>query len=292
MTRIRFHIGAHKTATTHLQMTLAGCRLAPGTCYVPLKRLRRLLTTPVRKGRPFLPWHRWYRGTWLLSDENILGNSSNVRRMYEDPGRALQYFSDCRLELFMAIRSYDRFLPSAWAERLWRHPFEPFEPVIPRRRWTDVVADLQAALPGVPIHVWRYEDYQDQADSIIRAYSDGAVSAFSVRPSGRPKRGFSAKAIAHLSLYEGSYPGRLRIRQIRQRYPIGPEYPRFDPWSELQRAKLKAMYAEDVEALRDRVRFWQAGRGFVQPGGMAGSATPEGSSRKSARTGLSRSGQS
>lgn len=292
MTRIRFHIGAHKTATTHLQMTLAGCQLVPGTRYVPLKRLRRLLTSPVRKGRPFLPWHRWYRGTWLLSDENILGNSSNVRRMYVEPGRALKYFSDCQLELFMAIRSYDSFLPSAWAERLWRHPFEHFEPVIPERRWTDVIADLQAALPGVAIHVWRHEDYRDHAEAIIDAYAGGAIRTFPQRPPGRPKRGFSARAIAHLSLYEGSHPGKLRIRQIHQRYPIGPEYPRFDPWSELQRAKLKAMYAEDVETLKDRVRFWQPGRGFVQPRGMASAALREDSPRKSARTGLSGSGQS
>lgn len=51
MTRTRFHIGAQKTATTHLQMTLRRCELAPGTRYMPLKRLRRLLTSRVRKGR-------------------------------------------------------------------------------------------------------------------------------------------------------------------------------------------------------------------------------------------------
>jgi hypothetical protein len=256
MTRIRFHIGAHKTATTHLQMTLAGCRLAPGTRFVPLKRLRRWLTSPVRKGRPFLPWHRWYDGTWLLSDENILGNSANVRRMYLEPGRALSYFADCDLSLFMAIRSYETFLPSAWGERLWRHPFEPFEPAIPERRWTDIVADLQDALPGVPIQVWRYEDYRENAHAIIQAYAGGAVERFPPELPTPPKSGFSAAAIEALSRYAGRYPGRRRIRRIRQRYPVGDAHARFDPWTEEQKAILRALYAEDVEALRERVAFW------------------------------------
>jgi len=256
MTRIRFHIGAHKTATTHLQMTLARCRLAPGTRYVPLKRLRRLLTSPVRKNRPFLPWHRWYGGTWLFSDENILGNSSNVQRMYRSPAASLKYFADCELELFMAIRSYDTFLPSAWGERLWRHRFEPFEPVIPTRRWSDVIADLQSALPGVPIHVWRYEDYRSHAESIIRFYAGDAVQSFAPELGDRPKSGFSASAVAELNRFDGHYPGRRRIRQIRQRYPVGEAHPRFDPWSDDQKAVLQVMYAEDVAVLKEHVYFW------------------------------------
>lgn len=257
MTRIRFHIGAHKTATTHLQMTLARCEMARGTRYVPLKRLRRFLTSPVRKGRPFLPWHRWYGGTWLFSDENILGNSSNVRRMYQEPAAALKYFRDCNLEIFMAVRSYDTFLPSAWAERLWRHPFEPFEANIPQRRWPDVIADLQADLPGVPIHVWCYEDYQAHAEAIIRFFADGGIVRFPPKLESRPKSGFSDRAIAQLNLYAGSYPGRLRIRQLRKRYPVGPEYPRFDPWTESQRSTLQAMYAEDIDWLKQRVEVWR-----------------------------------
>jgi len=256
MPRIRFHIGAHKTATTHLQMTLARCRLAPGTRYVPLKRLRRFLISPVRKGRPFLPWHRWYSGTWLFSDENILGNSANVRRMYRDPAAALRYFADCELEVFMAIRSYDTFLPSAWGERLWRHPFEPFEAEIPRRRWTDVIADLQQALPGVPFHVWRYEDYREHAESVLRFYAGGAVEYYPGELDRVPKAGFSAKAIDQLNIYAGSNPGRMRIRRLRERYPVSEEYPRFDPWTPEQRATLQGMYAEDVASLGERVHLW------------------------------------
>lgn len=257
MTRIRFHIGAHKTATTHLQMILRRSTLAPGTRYVPLKRLRRLLISRVRKGRLVVPWHRWYRGTWLFSDENVLGTTANALKMYPDPGAALKFFSDCELSVFLCIRSYETFLPSAWGERLWHHDFRPFEPIIPQRRWTDVIDDLRSALPDVPIHVWCYEDYHDHAEGIARFYADGTIENFAPPLESRPKSGFSAKAVTHLNLYAGSHAGRRRLRQIWKRYPVSAQYPRFDPWNSAQKDVLRAMYAEDVETLQQQVEVWQ-----------------------------------
>lgn len=256
MTRIRFHIGAHKTATTHLQMTLAGCDLAAGTRFVPLKRLRRLLTSRVRKGRPILPWHRWYGGTWLFSDENILGATANALRMYPQPASALRYFADCELAIFLCVRSYDTFLPSAWGERLWHHPVMPFEAELPRRRWIDVVDDLQAALPGVAIHAWRYEDYRAHAAAIAQYYAEGAIERFPPPLESPPKSGFSARAVEELERYAGSKVGKRRLQRIRAQFPVGEAFPRFDPWSEEQRRTLESMYDEDVARLRDRVEVW------------------------------------
>lgn len=256
MTRIRFHIGAHKTATTHLQMTLARCRLERGTRYPPVKPLRRLLTSPVRKGRPHLPWHRWLGGNWLFSDENILGTTANALEMYPQPDSALRYFCDCDLHIFLCVRSYDTFLPSAWGERLWHHRVNPFEAFIPRRRWTDVVADLQAAMPQVPIHVWRYEDYCVHPEAITRYYAGFAIRSFPPALETKPKSGFSAKAIAELGKFAGSHPGRKRIRRIREQYPAGPDFPRFDPWTREQKETLQRMYHEDCETLKARVNVW------------------------------------
>ncbi|NEZ03592.1 hypothetical protein G4Y73_05425 [Wenzhouxiangella sp. XN201] len=257
MTRIRFHIGAHKTATTHLQLTLAGCRLAPGTRYVPLKRLRRWLISPIRKGRPHLPWHRWHTGTWLFSDENILGTTANALRMYPDPAAALKYFVDCDLSLFLCVRSYESFLPSAWGERLWHHEFQPFEAKLPVRRWTDVVADLRSDLPGVPIHVWRYEHYREHAEAIARYYADNAIERFPTGLVARPKSGFSARAVAELGQCSGSRVGKRRLERVRARFPVGKKYPRFDPWTEAQKSELRDMYRCDLEQIAAMARVWQ-----------------------------------
>lgn len=257
MTQIRFHIGAHKTATTHLQMTLARSRLVRGTRYVPLGRLRRFLTSPVRKGRPHLPWHRWFDGTWLLSDENILGTTANALAMYPDPAAALRYFADCDLRIFLCIRCYDTFLPSAWGERLWHHHFCPFDARLPERRWTDVVDDLQTALPDVPIHVWRYEDYRAQSQTIMQRYADGAVTSFPPELAAAPKSGFSARAVAELESMVGHRLGRRRLEAVRRRYPVGPDQPRFDPWRARQKEQLQEMYADDVARLGGVVDVWQ-----------------------------------
>lgn len=255
-TEIRFHVGAHKTATTHLQLTLAGCQLAPGTRYVPLKRLRLTLTSPVRKGRPRLPWHRWHDGRWLFSDENIIGTTLDSPLLYPDPARALRYFIDCRLSVFLCVRSYDTFLPAAYCERLWRSDPEPFVARLPARRWPDVVRDLRRDLPGVPVHAWRYEDYRDNAAEIIQSYAGGTVAAFGPPLQQDPKSGFSGRAVAE-ALHLGKVrQRRARVMQLREAYPVGPDYPRFNPWSDAEEARLQAMYAEDLDALAGLAELW------------------------------------
>lgn len=259
MTRIRFHIGAHKTATTHLQMTLARSRFMPGTRYVPLKRLRLTLTSPVRKRRPRLPWHRWHGGTWLFSDENIMGTTQNALRMYPGPAHALRYFLDCDLEIFLCVRRYDTFLASAYGERLWRHRYEPFSPELPARRWPEVVRDLQHGLPGVPVHVWRYEDYRDHAQAIMQHYADGAITEYGTPLEQDPKSGFSGRAVEELAHLPAARPAKAQVLRLRETYPISDEFPRFDPWEAGQRARLHAMYAEDLAELESIATLWRPG---------------------------------
>jgi hypothetical protein len=259
MPKIHFHIGAHKTATTHLQMTLERCTFRSGVRYVPLNRLRRTLTSPVRKKRPRLPWHRWYDGTWLFSDENILGSSAQALRMYPDPAHALRYFSDCDLRIFLCVRSYDTFLASAYGERLWRHPFQPFPGELPVRRWPDMVRDLRSALPDAAIYIWRYEDYRDHAPSIAGFYSGDSIEDFGDPLNHHPKSGFSERAIKEMSRFRWRRPLKFEVQRIRAAFPIGPEYPRFNPWTRHQEAYLREIYARDLAALGDMAVIWKPG---------------------------------
>ncbi|MBI3155074.1 MAG: hypothetical protein HYZ20_06670 [Burkholderiales bacterium] len=256
MTAIRFHIGAHKTATTHLQLTLAHCRLAPGTRYVPLGWLRRTLTSPVRHGRPHLPWQRWYGGTWLFSDENILGTTAQGLKLYPDPARALRHFADTGLSVFLCVRRYDEFLVSAWGERLWHHGFEPFAAELPARRWTDLVRDLRRDLRGVPVHVWRYEDYRIHAQSIAQHYAGGAIEAFGAPLAQDPKSGFSARAVQELADRGSRRVGKRELLALRAAHPVRTASERYDPWSAAQKDALAAMYDEDLASLRRMAELW------------------------------------
>lgn len=258
MTTIRFHVGAHKTASTHLQMMLSRCSFETGTRHVPLKRLRHTLITPVRKSRPRLPWHRWYKGTWLFSDENVLGTSANGLLIYPEPAKALRYFLDCRLSVFLCIRAYDTFLTSAWGERLWHHPFQPFVARPPQRRWADLVRDLQQALPGTPIHVWQYEDYREHARQIAQFFAGGAITDFGPPVETSPKSGFSGQAVQALSDCQGKRAGKSRILRAREQFPVSDRYPRFDPWSDALKAELSEMYTEDLRVIADIADLWQS----------------------------------
>jgi hypothetical protein len=257
MTQIRFHIGAHKTATTHLQMTLARATFTPGTRYVPVKRLRVALVSPVRKGRLRLPWHRWYAGTWLFSDENVLGTTENSLRMYPDPAHALRYFLDCELSLFLCVRRYDTFLASAYGERLWRHRYQPFAAALPARRWPDVIHDLQRDLPGVPVYVWRYEDYRENAAAIMQFYAGDAIADFGAPLEQDPKSGFSGRAVAEMVRFSAARPRKAQVLQLREEFPISESYPRFNPWSVEQQARLQEMYAEDLERIGQVAELWR-----------------------------------
>lgn len=259
MTHIRFHIGAHKTASTHLQMTLARCAFRPGIRYVPLNFLRMTLTSPVRRRRPRLPWHRWYSGTWLFSDENILGTTENGLRMYHDPAHALRYFNDCGLSVFLCVRSYDTFLASAYGERLWRHPYRPFSRKLPVRRWPGLVRDLRHALPDAPIHIWRYEDYRAHFRAIAQFYTDNGIIAFGDPLKHNPKSGFSEQAVAEMSRFNRRRPRKYEVLRVREKFPIGPKYPRFNPWTDEQEAHLRGMYEKDLGVLEGMAVLWKPG---------------------------------
>lgn len=265
MSTIRFHIGAHKTASTHLQMMLLSARLRAGTRYVPLKRLRRTLISPVRKRRPRLPWHRWYGGTWLFSDENVLDTTQAALRMYPEPARTLRYFLDCDLSLFLCVRRYDTFLASAYGEGLWRHRSRPFLSDLPQRRWPDVVSDLQRALPGVPVHLWCYEDYREHAHAVAQYYADGAIEAFGAPPVEHPKSGFSGRAVAEMAQFSARRPRKAEVLALRARYPIGPDAPRFDPWTPAQREQMREMYEEDLLRLAGMAELWRPGARTESP---------------------------
>ncbi|MEO0682051.1 MAG: hypothetical protein AAF192_16730, partial [Pseudomonadota bacterium] len=137
----RIHLGAHKTATTHLQGALAARRkdlLRAGVEYVPLHRMRKAQVQSLRKrldgegaGRParraalieaLLP-NGPRRAAVALSDENLIGIPMTLLRrgLYPKAGRAVRFLSSladdgAELRLFLATRSLDTLLPSTYAE--------------------------------------------------------------------------------------------------------------------------------------------------------------------------------
>jgi hypothetical protein len=132
----RLHLGAHKTATTHLQETLALRRdwlVARGVDVLPMPAVRALRLPPsagwkawrLRLGWPMrraieaavAPLRRG-PGRIAISEENLIGYPQHLLSapLYPQAARRLAGFralaAGGRLHVFFAVRGFERLLPS------------------------------------------------------------------------------------------------------------------------------------------------------------------------------------
>ena len=200
--RWRIHIGAHKTATTHLQQTLTAIRprlVARGVDSIPLAALRagglarslnepRLGTRlPLLRGLvtqrlvdAILDPLRQGPETLVLSEEKLLGAPRKVFAepfypMVEHIVPALATLGGkAEVTLFLSIRGFHTQLPSTYAQelRVLPPPEGGFDAI--RRRvlsrppsWFDLVRRIRKAAPNIPLRVWRQEDYRGHRRAIL-----------------------------------------------------------------------------------------------------------------------------
>ncbi|MFO1138879.1 MAG: hypothetical protein U1E41_07380 [Paracoccus sp. (in: a-proteobacteria)] len=186
---LTIHLGAHKTATTHLQQSLRQVRrelrqggvfyAGPGVLRDRGARLERILgghgelRMDSGLGRA-LAEVRHCLPEMLLSEENILGGTSRRRIVgpqgvfYPGAGRRLQRLIALAgggpATLCLAVRDPASFNVSAFAVQLAYGKEIDIEDYLvgrdpARLDWAALVARL-SAVPGVArIIVWRYEDY-------------------------------------------------------------------------------------------------------------------------------------
>jgi hypothetical protein len=281
----RIHIGAHKTATTHLQETLTLLRpalAARGIDYMPNPLIRnQKLSWTLWRRRPIArlpligPAHmrdaieatldplRIGPDTVALSEENILGVPHQVLEptFYSQADQSLSRLSSLGLradvELFLSIRSYDALLPSAYVESL-KHGTAPrggFGSVKERLlavppSWYDLVARIRAATPGMPLHIWRQEDYRANARAIMEAVCGRALGALPEISDPTGTRSPSAGAIATVEALPRDLPWAERMARVRAVFAAAdPGADRFRPFGPPERQRLRALYEADLERI-------------------------------------------
>ena len=201
----RIHLGAHKTATTHLQETLTAVRselAAQGVDYIPNQLVRRRkLAQTLWQRRPIarLPIvgtaHmrdaieaavaplRIGPEVVVLSEENIVGVPEHILAVpfYPQVGvnvaRLASLASRAEVMFFLSIRSYDTLLPSAYVETLKHAPPPPGgfrrcagAAARPSRRAGST--SCRGSAPRrrrSPCGFWRQEDYRANAREIMEA---------------------------------------------------------------------------------------------------------------------------
>ncbi len=280
---IHLHAGAHKTATTHLQVLLrlnkpylaqAGVGVAtPPELETWMRDFRWYQRLPA--------WARWTlnhrlkqaasnEDCWLFSEENFAGHLGELLSqpvLFSGlPARltAMQrLFPEARITLFFAIRSYDSFLLSNYLELIRARGYFPWEQFHDQQRmagysWLEMFDRVTKVISPESIVLWRFEDFREAQGKILgRLTGTDDPDALLARYQNETTRpSLSARAVEHLRSDRTPKPGspeyRAYVVDLNARFPAGDEHPRPQPWEPGELKALQARYERDVSTIRER----------------------------------------
>lgn len=271
--RFRLHLGAHKTATTHIQQTLNAMRdtLSNGGvdfCYYQDLRTNgfpshfRTGTASAKRMKGRLDLLRSGQPCVLVSDENWIGGMGDALAPdpypdLRDKLRGIAPLYEGRVEgVFFAIRNMADCLPSAYAEALRFHTkFVGFERYLRARMraggsWVGVIERLRAAFPGIPITVWRYEDYRGNAHSLLNTLTGLDLPAPPDLREPARTRSPSASAIAAIETLSRKAQDRWRyMEDVQRALAADTDTDKYRPLSPEDMAWFTKRYENDVNQI-------------------------------------------
>ncbi|SFA89940.1 hypothetical protein SAMN05421688_1586 [Poseidonocella pacifica] len=273
---VSLHVGAHKTASTHLQKTLAAHRdtlrdsgmefLGPQTLRgaASLSDLFGLGGRAPFAGRPPQDQLRWLVGRGgrrlIISEENLLGDANKALSdggLYPEAEarvrRLIEAIAPSPVRLFLAMRDPADWLASVYRHALFNGYRGTFEAFCGKRqpeamRWSDLVARLSGIAGVESLCLWTYEDYPAVAVPAFRRMTSWRLGPRIVPLPQRINAGLSAAAVAEL-LRQG--PCADPIGAARAAMSSNPSAPDFDPWDTDARARSLAAYETDLALLAE-----------------------------------------
>ncbi len=277
---VAFHIGAHKTATSHLQRSLgkaSDALAAHGVRYYGPKHFRAPgATIPARFGfrtnkdnapseltpTEQLAVMRRDGHRLVLSEENFVGALNHPQGFpkklrYPEAGRRLALFSAAighDIDVFVAVRRPTLFLNSAYCQmllggRLQSHEMYQKRNPISSVDWVHFIAGIRAAQGVRQVNVWRYEDYADVFPQITAGLV-GADAAKAVAPIPRyVNKGLSADAVADVLTKTDEASDEKAAFSARKAFPVEDGHPAFDGYSAEEHEIGDAVYARQIRSI-------------------------------------------
>lgn len=277
MTRdIVFHIGAHKTATTHLQNVLAS-RPRELRKHGVVFRGPSHLRSSGQGVRGFLGLNegqdrdatlaKYCRNAprFILSEENYIGlltdkywHPLGVRFYHQARHRLVRLARDLAphpLTLALGVRDPAGLLKSLYGQALMVGFFRPWEGFIKNRnpadmQWSEFITRLHSSGAFAHIILWRFEDYPQNLPTVLSALCGGATPDLDLMPDQIYHPGLSARAVqAAIDWHAEGYKGPLG-HIAREDYPVGDQYPAFQPWSQAMRLASRHAYDRDLARIK------------------------------------------
>lgn len=270
---VAFHIGAHKTATTHIQQTFSRNRaliegggvglVGPDFLRQPgqaIEELFGLMGHPAQMGGEERALElSGGRGRLFLSEENFIGAFRDSRGdlkvpLYPDaPDRLEQLaraLAPAPLDAYLAVRDPVEWLASCYSQVLLSDmfiaPAEYFAVNPPAAvDWVDLVARLRAVQGLRTLSVWPYENYRRGAQFIYRQMLRRRVGALVEPHSNLSHERLSVRAVDEVL----NHPGPRAAIKARKQFPAGDQWPKFDPCEPELRHEADALYRDQLQQI-------------------------------------------
>jgi hypothetical protein len=279
--RISLHIGAHKTATSHLQRTLKnneGFCSDKGLTYLPNDLFRKYLS-PIEKrlkkkgllGRCQTEFHNILeecigdQERLFLSEENILvlakpfGNGHLYPKAEAKFKRVRDLIGPEPINVYLAIRDYAQFIPSIYIEHIRNFKYVSFEDFMGQvdwqcGSWISLIERIaKYCRPEDSLYVWTYEDYSvDPSDVYKKILNCDNLEGFSPE-RGVVRAGLSAEAFAHFEkhlLTQSDASTRSKLTTAQKLFPRTALTPAYQPLPIDLQDKYSLQYQREVETLR------------------------------------------
>jgi len=280
MINLKLYIGAHKTATTHINNLLDSSRsvlVANGIKLSLPNEVRcewlpnffNFLSTKNPRALEKIKSLSPTLETWILCEENISGLTQDFSRregIYPSLKRRMEaikaFYPEVNIEVFFSIRSYDLFYGSAYLEAVRCDGYSPFmkfydEDRFKNNSWVTVADSLSKVFSEEKITLWCYEDFSSVLLQVIEKITglNSEISNQIITDYGNSitRPSMSKRALTHLACLS-SAPISIQKKSIEKlidKYPANAENGYFRAFDKQKSTLLKKKYVEDIETIKN-----------------------------------------
>jgi hypothetical protein len=277
----RIHLGAHKTATTHIQDLLESQKafLAENDIYyITRKQFRdqKILKYLKKYARSYFSlarlrgWNlaqatemiRKGMNSVIISEENIIGSSIDLLKypLYPNIDENLaaleKSIGNDNVILYVSIRKYSEILISAYAQALRDgnvvgeiSDYLDLYCGSKYPNWTDAVIRIRKAFPQARLHVWDMEYYSRNKFDLLEKMAGIPLSRQDIGIS-RQTRTPSAASIAAARAINPGLSVEVRRSMAAAIFDADTYEEKYAPLTEAQISFLDTRYAKEITALR------------------------------------------
>ena len=286
--KIKVHIGAHKTATTHLQDTLELCEQELkdlGISYISRDTFRNKIAFLAQektfdKSRKSLFEKRYTLTSKLfqfhskeeilvVSEENIMGNILEALSPSPYSNPKLNFINYAQslteVQVFVSLRSFSAFYPGAYITALRFNPVEAMSRknmllnqlnagLIPS--WKEVIERFKEQLKNCNLKCWTFDDYLNNKEYIVTQFLGIPPPALPSLPKTIKTATPSMKAIHEIEsiISKRSFTltdsWRNECDSIFKKYAISESNPKYTFLSEPLKMQLDEQFSKDVADLK------------------------------------------